>query len=337
MAESDIKQVLVVDDDVGFRTITQQFLSRLGYSSEIAASAEEALEILKKHHFDLALSDIRMKEKDGVQLMKEAKEIYPDLDFIMMTGFSSEYSYSDVIQAGAADYINKPFDMGELKAKLERIGREKNLLWELQYINKQLTSSFKYLRKTMEGIITAMALALEMRDPYTAGHQRRVAGLACAIAKEMGLDGDTIEGIRMAGLVHDLGKIQIPAEILSKPSRLTDFEFGMIKFHPEAGHHILRTIEFPWPIAEIVLQHHEKMNGSGYPQGLRGQDILLEARILTVADVVEAMASHRPYRPAHSLDQALEEIRINRDVLFDAEAVDACLKLFKEKNYTLEI
>jgi len=337
MAEPNIEQVLLVDDDVGFRTITQQFLLRLGYASEIAANAPEALEILKKRHFDIVISDIRMKGKDGVQLMKEAKEVYPHLDFIMMTGFSSEYSYSDVIQAGAADYISKPFEMGELKAKLERIAREKNLLWEIQYINRQLTRSFKHLRKTMEGIITAMALALEMRDPYTAGHQRRVAGLACAIAKEIGLDGDMIEGIRMAGLIHDLGKIQIPAEILSKPSRLTDFEFGMIKFHPEAGHHILKTIEFPWPIAEIVLQHHEKMNGSGYPQGLRGQNILQEARILTVADVVEAMASHRPYRPAHSLDHALEEIQINRSVLFDAEAVDACLKLFKEKNYTLEI
>ncbi len=337
MAEPNIEQVLLVDDDVGFRTITQQFLLRLGYASEIAANAPEALEILKKRHFDIVISDIRMKGKDGVQLMKEAKEVYPHLDFIMMTGFSSEYSYSDVIQAGAADYISKPFEMGELKAKLERIAREKNLLWEIQYINRQLMHSFKHLRKTMEGIITAMALALEMRDPYTAGHQRRVAGLACAIAKEIGLDGDTIEGIRMAGLIHDLGKIQIPAEILSKPSRLTDFEFGMIKFHPEAGHHILKTIEFPWPIAEIVLQHHEKMNGSGYPQGLRGQNILQEARILTVADVVEAMASHRPYRPAHSLDHALEEVQINRSVLFDAEAVDACLKLFKEKNYTLEI
>ncbi|MGA2026218.1 MAG: HD domain-containing phosphohydrolase [Syntrophobacteraceae bacterium] len=336
MAEPHTEQILVVDDDVGFRTLTQQFLLKLDYASEIAASAPEALEILKKRHFDLVLSDIRMKEKDGVQLMKEAKEIYPHLDFIMMTGFSSEYSYSDVIQAGAADYIRKPFEMGEIKAKLERIGREKNLLWDLQQINRQLTRSFTHLRRTMEGIVTAMGLTLEMRDPYTAGHQRRVAGLACAIAKEMGLDGDRIEGIRMAGLIHDLGKIQVPSEILCKPSRLTDFEFGIIKLHPAAGHHILKTIYFTRPIAEIVLQHHEKMNGSGYPQGLRGQDILLEARILAVADVVEAMASHRPYRPALGLDQALEEIHINRGVLFDPDVVDACLKLFKEKNYTLE-
>ena len=337
MAEPHIKQILVVDDEVGFRTITQQFLLKMGYGSEVAASAPEALEILKKQHFDLVLSDIRMREKDGVQLMKEAKEIYPHLDFIMMTGYSSEYSYSDVIQAGATDYIRKPFEMGEIKAKLERIGREKTFLWEIQQINRELTRNIKHLRSTMEGIVTAMGLAIEMRDPYTAGHQRRVAGLACAIAKEMGLEGERIEGIRMAGLIHDLGKIQIPAEILSKPSRLNDFEFGMIKLHPAAGHHILESIEFPWPIAEIVLQHHEKMNGSGYPQGLRGQDILLEARIITVADVVEAMASHRPYRPALGLDIALEEIRINRGVLFDADVVDECLKLFKEKNYTLEI
>jgi len=337
MAEPNIKQILVVDDEASFRTVTQQFLLKMGYTSEVAASAPEALEILKKRHFDLVLSDIRMKEKDGLQLMKEAKEIYPHLDFIMITGFSSEYSYSDVIRAGATDYIRKPFEVGEIIAKLERIEREKNLLWEFQQINKELRRNFNHLRRTMEGIVKAMALTLEMKDPYTAGHQRRVAGLACAIAKEMGLDGDRIEGIRMAGLIHDLGKIQIPAEILSKPSPLTDFEFEMIKFHPTAGHHILKTIEFPWPIAEIVLQHHERMNGSGYPQGLRGQDILLEARILAVADVVEAMASHRPYRPARGLDQSLKEIYANRGVLFDADVVDACLKLFTEKNYTLEI
>ena len=337
MPEPLIKEILVVDDDAGFRMLTQQFLLKLGFESQIVASAAEALDILKNRHFDLVLSDIRMKEKDGVQLMKEARGIYPDLDFVMMTGFTADYSYSDVIGAGATDYIRKPFDMGELRAKLERIEREKNLLWEFQQINRELRRNFDHLHRTMEGTVKAMALTLEMRDPYTAGHQRRVADLACAIAKEMGVDGDRIEGIRMAGLIHDLGKIQIPAEILSKPSRLTEYEFGMIKFHPTAGHQILGPIEFPWPLGEIVLQHHEKIDGSGYPRGLQGKDILLEARILTVADVVEAMASHRPYRPALGLDAALAEISANRGVLFDADAVDACLKLFREKKYALQL
>jgi len=181
-----------------------------------------------------------------------------------------------------------------------------------------------------------VALTVEVKDPYTAGHQRRVGNLARAIANEMGLPQEQIEGIRMAGLIHDLGKISIPAEILSKPGRLSDFEWGMIKMHPQVGYDILGEIEFPWPVAQMVLQHHERMDGSGYPQGLAGEDILLEAKILGVADVVEAMASFRPYRPARGLDKALEEISQNRGGLYDPEVVDVCLKLFTEKGFAFE-
>jgi HD-GYP domain-containing protein (c-di-GMP phosphodiesterase class II) len=176
-----------------------------------------------------------------------------------------------------------------------------------------------------------------MRDPYTAGHQRRAAQLACAIANEMGLSEDQIEGIRMAGLVHDIGKINVPAEILSKPGRLNDLEFGLIKTHCQVGHNVLNgTIEFPWPVAQIVLQHHERMDGSGYPQGLSGEEIILGARILAVADVVEAMASNRPYRVAPGIERALQEIAQNRSILYDPEVVDACLKLFTEERFKFE-
>ena len=175
-----------------------------------------------------------------------------------------------------------------------------------------------------------------MRDPYTAGHQRRVTQLAHAIANEMGLPEERIEGIRMAGLIHDLGKINVPAEILSKPGTLTELEYGLIQMHPQIGHDVLKTIDFPWPVAQTVLQHHERMNGSGYPQGLSGEDVLLEARILGVADVVEAMASHRPYRPPRGIDKALQEISQNRGILYDPEVVDICLKLFIEKGFTFE-
>jgi len=178
-----------------------------------------------------------------------------------------------------------------------------------------------------------MAFAVESRDPYTAGHQRRVADLAHAIGSEMGLSEERLVGIRMGGIIHDLGKISVPAEILSKPSRLNEHEFGMIKLHPQVGYDILKKIDFPWPIAQMVYQHHERMDGSGYPQGLSGKKILLEARILAVADVVEAMASHRPYRPALGIDKALEEILKNKNVFYDPEVVDACLKLFKEKGF----
>ncbi|MDD5212559.1 MAG: HD domain-containing protein, partial [Sulfuricurvum sp.] len=181
--------------------------------------------------------------------------------------------------------------------------------------------------------VAAIATTIEMRDPYTAGHQRRVAALACAIAHEIGMESEKIEGLRLASQIHDVGKIQIPAEILSKPSRLSEVEFLLIKVHPEAGYEILKDIEFPWSIATIIRQHHEKLDGSGYPHGLKGDKILLEARILTVADIVEAMASHRPYRAALGIDVALEEIQKERGIKLDSDAVDACVALFKEKQF----
>jgi PAS domain S-box-containing protein/putative nucleotidyltransferase with HDIG domain len=190
-------------------------------------------------------------------------------------------------------------------------------------------------RKVLEGSIEAIAMTLEMRDPYTAGHQQRVARLACAIAEEMGLPQQQIDGLRIAGLIHDLGKVTVPAEILSKPSKLTETEFSIIKDHPQVAYDILEKIDFPWPVADIVLQHHEYLNGTGYPQGLREKDILLEARILTVSDVVEAMASHRPYRPALGIDRALDEIKFGKGSRFDANVVDACLTIFT-KSFKLD-
>ena len=190
------------------------------------------------------------------------------------------------------------------------------------------------LQQTMNGIIHAIALIVEMRDPYTAGHQKRVGDLAAAIASEMKLSRERTEGIRIAGIIHDLGKITVPAEILSKPGKLSAIEYNLVKMHPQVGFDILKGIEFPWPLAQVVFQHHERMDGSGYPQGLNGEDIILEARIIAVADVVEAMSSHRPYRPALGFSYAKEEIIKNRGILYDAAVVDACVNVFK-KGYTL--
>lgn len=201
---------------------------------------------------------------------------------------------------------------------------------------EELKNTLEKLRKVLAGTIQAMSLTVEARDPYTSGHQRRVASLARAIAQEMGLSKDVIDGIRLAGVVHDIGKISVPAEILAKPTKLLDMEYRLIKVHPVAGYDILKEIDFPWPIAQVVLQHHEKLDGSGYPQGLKDGQILIEAKIITVADVVEAMASHRPYRPALGVDAALEEIEKNKGILYDTGVVEACLKLFKEKRFRLE-
>jgi len=180
-----------------------------------------------------------------------------------------------------------------------------------------------------------MAVTVETRDPYTAGHQRRVAELAGAIAREMKLTGDQASGVCMASIIHDLGKISVPAEILSMPRKLTDIEFNLVKNHARSGFEILKDIDFPWPIAEIILQHHERMDGSGYPRGLKGDELLIEAKILTVADVVESMISYRPYRPALAIEEGLAEIEKNRGSLYDPQVVDACLRLFREKNFKL--
>jgi PAS domain S-box-containing protein/putative nucleotidyltransferase with HDIG domain len=205
-----------------------------------------------------------------------------------------------------------------------------------KHADEHLTESFERLRRSLESTVSALASALEMRDPYTAGHQQRVTDLACAIAEEMGLADDHIDGIRLAGLIHDIGKINIPAEILNKPGQLTEIEYSLFKNHPQVGHDVLKTVEFPWPVAQIVLQHHERMDGSGYPQGLSGEEIMLEARILAVADIVEAIASHRPYRPARGAGDALEEILHNKGTLYDSEVVDACLRVFYEKGFNFD-
>jgi len=201
---------------------------------------------------------------------------------------------------------------------------------------KELQDSWARLQRALRGTVQAISTTIEMRDPYTAGHQRRVAKLAEGIALELGLSEAGVEGLKLAAEIHDIGKIYVPSEILSKPTKLTELEYTIIKTHPQAGYEILKNIEFPWPIADIVLQHHERINGSGYPNGLKDGEILPEARILAVADVVEAMSSHRPYRPAFGIDRALEEIKQNRGVLYGEDEVEACLRLITEKGFTLD-
>jgi PAS domain S-box-containing protein len=189
------------------------------------------------------------------------------------------------------------------------------------------------LHQALSGTVGALANTVETKDPYTAGHQRRVAQLACAIAREMGLPPDQIEGMHVLSFLHDIGKIAVPAEILSRPGKISTIEFNLIRTHPEVGYNILKDVEFPWPVAQAVLQHHERLDGSGYPAGLTDGDIIQEARILAVADVVEAMASHRPYRPALGIGMALDEIVKHQGKLFDSYVVTACVKLFKEKDF----
>jgi PAS domain S-box-containing protein/putative nucleotidyltransferase with HDIG domain len=200
---------------------------------------------------------------------------------------------------------------------------------------EEIREGWVRLRQALEGSIQAFAMTVEIRDPHTAGHQRRVAQLAEAMAREMGLPEETARGVRLMGNIHDIGKIFVPVEILNKPGKITGLDYVIIQSHPQAGYDILKNIHFPWPVAQVVLQHHERLNGSGYPAGLRGEDIMLEARILSVADVVEAMSARRPYRTDGDLDLAFREITENRDVLYDGRAVDSCLRVFRELDFTM--
>ncbi len=223
----------------------------------------------------------------------------------------------------------------ERTAELDRVNEvlKKEISLRLQE-EEVLRKSFRKVELLLENTIEAMALIVERKDPYTAGHQRRVAKLACAIGREMGLPADQIQAIRVAAMLHDLGKIFVPTEILNKPGRLTDGELALIKTHPSTDHEILKTIDFSCPVADIVAQHHERINGSGYPAGLGGDEILPEAKILGVADVVEAMSSSRPYRPALGAEEAMKEIVKNKGVLYDPDVVTACVRLLTEKKFS---
>ncbi|HOV85230.1 MAG TPA: response regulator [Syntrophobacteraceae bacterium] len=313
------RNVLIVDDEEEYRELIRSYLSKRGFSCEVASNGEDALALLQKKPFDVLITDIRMKGMDGIRLMTEAHKGQPDLDVIIITGYAPAYSYTEIVHAGAADFIAKPFEIEELHAKLDRIRRERR--------------AFRQLQLVLEQSIRALSLAMEFKDPYTAGHQRRVAALAEAIALELGLSRGVVDAVRMGGLVHDIGKISVPSEILAKPARLQPVEFQLIRQHTEAGFEILKNVDFEWPIAEIAFQHHERMDGSGYPRGLTGDKTLVEARIIAVSDVVEAMSSHRPYRAALGIDAALEEISRGRGTWFDPEVVDVCVRLFREKHF----
>jgi len=243
------------------------------------------------------------------------------------------YSFRIIHKDGGVKWVDLDTVLIDWKGKPATLNFM-NDITERRQAEEEREQNFERVRKALLATVHAISRTVEIKDPYTSGHQQRVADLSRAMAAEMGLSAERQDFIHTASIIHDIGKIALPAEILSKPTKLTELEFSLIKTHARIGFDILKDIEFPWPVADVVFQHHERMNGSGYPQGIKGKNILQEARILAVADVVEAITFHRPYRPALGIDFALEEIYGNKGILYDAAAADACLRLFKEKDYT---
>jgi PAS domain S-box-containing protein len=304
--------VYIFDFDGCFIDANAAALNRLGYTSEEIHSLNFA-SLLSEDQLPLAFKSLQEIKETGVQ--KELEEF--SLRRKDGTCIYVETQGSIVISKGNP-------------VAIQSIARD---ITERKQSEEKLQQTLDSLKKAVGTTIQVLVSALESRDPYTAGHQFRSAHLACAIAMEMGLAQEKIDGILMAGSIHDIGKLSIPSEILSKPTKLTNIEFSLIKEHSQCGYEMLKYVESPWPLAEIVHQHHERMNGSGYPRNLKGDEIIMEARIMAVADVVEAMASHRPYRAALGIEVALDEIMKNKGILYDDVVSDACLKLFLEKGY----
>ncbi|MCF8120596.1 MAG: response regulator [Deltaproteobacteria bacterium] len=331
------KNILIVDDEEGVCETLSRIADRIGGNCVSAGTAEEARQCISERHFDLIMCDIRLPGESGIDLIKEMIAEHAHTAVIMVTVVDDFETVERAVEIGVYGYIVKPFKISEVLINIVSALRRRELEAESrtyrENLEQKVADRTAELGEILNGIIQVITRTVESRDPYTAGHQRRVADLAAAVAQEMGAPQDQIKGIHMAGLIHDVGKIFIPAEILSKSGPLKEMEVALIQNHPQAGYDIVKGIRFPWPLADTILQHHERMDGSGYPRGLRREQILVEARIIAVADVVEAMSFHRPYRAPLGIDAALKEITDNKGVLYDETAVDACLKLFTQKKF----
>ena len=339
-------KILIIDDEKSIRNTLGEFLHREGYEVDTAEDAERALALLEQGVFDVVITDIIMPRMSGVELLKQVRHSFPHIQVILMTGEPTVETAVKAVQSGAYDYISKPIVKNTLlnvagrALQLKEVMEKKQKLEEANFyhqenLEKLVKEKTQALQQSMQSSIKVLASLVDLRDPYTAGHQRRVGNLAAAIGRELSLTEDSIEGLRVTGYLHDIGKITLPSEILAKPGKINDLEFNIIKTHAAQGFAILKDLKLPWPVDQVAYQHHERMDGSGYPNGLKNGDILPEASILIVADVVEAMSSHRPYRTSLGIEAALDEIEANAGRLYEPDAVIACLRVFRDKGYTI--
>lgn len=342
-----MSKVLIVDDEKSMRITLCEFLKKEAYDVDSAMDAQIACQMIEDGTYDVIITDIIMPRISGMELLSIIRKKSPSTQIIIMTGEPTVDTAIDAVKCGANDYLIKPINKEALLKAVRHAAQVKLLYDQKVYLEKQnalyqinlekiLKERTKALQNAMQGIITLLSSVVEARDPYTAGHQRKVGNLSAAIASEMNLDTNIVEFIRIIGYIHDIGKIVIPTEILSKPGKLNSLEMQMIRNHSLNGYEMLSLVDLPGFIGEAIYQHHERYDGSGYPRGLKGDSIIIEAQIIMVADVVEAMMSHRPYRPSLGLEAALIEIKENSGILYNPEIVSVCIKLFNNKEYTFD-
>jgi len=328
---NDQETVLIVDDEDAIRRLLHRKLSSEGFQCWEAGDAEQALSKLKNNTVDLVILDIKMPGKSGIELLPEIKASYPDTAVIMGTATTDINIAIHCMKHGAYDYITKPFNMDEVIISIGRALEKRRLELEnkeyQQHLEDKVAEQAKKIRSSFLSAITALAYALEAKDKYTSGHSLRVADFSVAIAKEMGLLQESIEKIKLAGLVHDIGKIGVRESVLNKPGRLTDEELKHIQKHPEIGERILTPIANHEEILQLIRNHHERYDGTGYPDALKDTEIPLFARILAVSDAYEAMTSERPYRKAMSDKAAYSEIERCAGTQFDPEVINAFFKI----------
>ena len=322
-------KILFVDDEPSILSaIDRTFHGK--FDITLADSSEEGLSLVEKGgDFAVVVSDFQLPGSDGISFLTRVGKISPDSIRMMLTGsVRFETSIRAVNEGHIFRFLSKPCPMETLeKAIIDSLNQYHLIQNEREYY------ILKKWKESVGGLIQAFTRLIESKDPYTAGHQIRVSQLSAAIAGTLGFSADAVEEIRMAAMIHDIGKIYVPAEFLNKPGRLNVSEWSIVKMHPQIGHDILSPINFPFPIHQIVLQHHERNDGSGYPAGLKEPEILVEARIIAVADVAEAIGHHRPYRPAKELEETIHELRDNRGIKYDAKIADVALTLLLDQGF----
>lgn len=347
--------VLIVDDDRSVLDVLSAMLSVIGFDNIIVAvKGIDGLKAFKEFSPPIVLLDISLPDAMGLDLMDNIKKLYPPTQIIIVTGSTCNDFVVDALRRGACDFITKPITLEILKHSVmqclekyklveenkEYQHRLENLVTErttsLAEANNKLEKANKGLSTILYKTVEALSKTMEIRDPYTAGHQKRVTSLAVKIARKLGLSDKQVENIKLASMLHDIGKFYVPQELLVKPSKLSDTELKLLKKHSVEGYNIISDIPFDAPIAKMVLHHHERMDGSGYPSGLKGEQISIEARIIGIADTAEAMSSHRPYRAALGIGAALKELVRGAGSLYDSRVVKACVEVFKDCDNNLE-